>query len=90
MVVNPLRQRTFIATGSEVARCLVLKLIEERIVSSTGALELSSVQRTGGDWRWCYRARAWQRLDASWGKCQVIEFSGHAVARYGHRCPQGI
>ena len=79
-----------IATDLEVTPLSGIDIDEERIVSSTGALELSSVPDElvviGGGVIGLELGSVWMRLGAN---VTVIEFQD-AVAWYGHGCPQRI
>lgn len=82
---NVTANNIIIATGSNIATLPNITIDEERIVSSTGALELKSVPREmivmGGGYIGLEMASVWQRLGS---KVSVVEFSDRIVPAMDH------
>lgn len=73
-------ENILIATGSDIARLPGIEIDEERIVSSTGALELKAVPETlvviGGGYIGLELGSVWRRLGA---QVTVVEFLDHIL-----------
>jgi dihydrolipoamide dehydrogenase len=82
---NVTAKHIIIATGSNVATLSNIIIDEDRIVSSTGALELKQVPKEmvvmGGGYIGLEMASVWQRLGA---KVSVVEFADRIVPAMDH------
>lgn len=80
-----------IATGSNVATLPHIKIDEKRIVSSTGALQLTSVPKNmvvmGGGYIGLEMASVWQRLGS---KVTVIEYANRIVPGMDHEISSAL